>query len=209
MPSTNDTRFDSDSDTDRFDSDTDAGDSSTDASDGGVSGRIRAVPTADRRRFLGIGAVTMTAGLAGCAETIGNLIAEFVLDDVNLLNETDRVLTGTITVTGPDDETLLDEEFSLEPADEEADTGDDDSQAVFGDRFETPGEHVFAVTLDGDGIDGERSAELIGEITDPEEEHAVVVLGADELAEPFELFVIEEFTDLGDHIDESAADDEA
>lgn len=198
----------------RFDSDTGGHDGTIDTIDantvGGVMSTRRHLSTAPagRRWFLGLGAAAVAVGLAGCAETVGNLLAELILDDVNLLNETDQALVGTITVTGPDNGRLLDEEFSLEPADEEADTGDDDSQAVFSDRFETPGEHVFEVTLDGAEVGGESHAELVGEITDPEEEHAVVIIGADELEEPFELFVIEEFTDLGDHIDESA-DNEA
>ncbi|MBP1922926.1 hypothetical protein J2751_001942 [Halorubrum alkaliphilum] len=165
-------------------------------------------PTPSRRRLLAAGAAAASVGLAGCADTIGNLIAEFVLDDVNLLNETDRVLTGSITVTDPDGETVLDESFDLEPAADEDEETNEESQAVYSDLFETAGEYGFTVELADDEIDGETGAELVGEISDPDEEHAVVVMGADEFTAAFELFVIEEFTDLGDHIDEAAAADD-
>ncbi len=163
--------------------------------------------TIGRRRLLAAGAAAVSVGLAGCAETIGNLIAEFVLDDVNLLNETDRVLTGSITVVDPDDEPILEESFDLEPAADEADETNEASQAVYSDLFETPGEYVFTVELADDDVDGETSAQLVGTIDDPEEEHAIIVMGSDDFSAAFELFVIEEFTDLGDHIDEAAADD--
>ncbi len=163
--------------------------------------------TLSRRRFLASGATTASVGFAGCAESIGNFIAEFVLDDVNLLNETDRNLAGSIVVTDPSGETILDAAFDLEPAADEADESNEDSQAVYSDLFETDGEHVFTVELADDEIDGETGAALTGEIADPEEEHAVVVMGSDELMAPFELFVIEAFTDLGEHIDDAAVDD--
>ncbi len=200
MPSTDHERCDSDGN--QHDSNTAGRDANTAGRDPSTCRRL-STATAGRRRFLGATAAAVTVGLAGCAETVGNLLAEFILDDVNLLNETDRVLTGSITVVGPDSETLLDDEFRLEPADEDADATEDESQAVFGDLFEAPGEHRFEVALDGAEVDGESHAELVGTISDPEEEHAVVIVGAGELEEPFELFVIEEFTDLGDHIDAS------
>jgi len=165
-------------------------------------------PTATRRRLLTAGAAAASVGLAGCAETIGNLIAEFVLDDVNLLNETDRVLTGSIAVTDPDGETVLDESFDLEPAADEEDETTEASQAVYSDLFERAGEYGFTVELADDEIDGETGAELVREISDAEEEHAVIVMGSDDLSAGFGLFVIEEFTDLGGHIDEAATDDD-
>ena len=76
----------------RFDSDTGGHDGTIDTIDantvGGVMSTRRHLSTAPagRRWFLGLGAAAVAVGLAGCAETVGNLLAELILADVTLLN---------------------------------------------------------------------------------------------------------------------------
>ena len=61
----------------------------------------------------------------------------------------------------------------------------------------------------GDLISGTEGGEIAaayeeyrGEVVaDPEEEHIVVVFGADDFEGGAGAFVIEEFTDIGDHVD--------
>lgn len=159
-----------------------------------------------RRRFIAAAGATASVALAGCA-TVVDFLAGMVLDDVNLMNGTDQVLTGSIVVRNPDDETVLDDSFEVEPdEDDEDDSGpdpDEESQAVFGDVFDDPGEYTVEIELDEDSaIDGETEATLTATVDDPEEEHLVVLLGAPDHPEPIDAFVIENFSELAEMFEE-------
>lgn len=166
-----------------------------------------------RRRFLAVTVAAGSTALAGCANAV-DYLAGFVLDDINLFNATDRTLSGEITVTGPDGSTALSESFEVEPDDDEdgdvdnedgdVDDEDDvesDSGAVFEDVIGDAGAYRVAVDLAADSaIDGETEGEHSVSVTDPEEEHIVVVLGAAEIGGPVDAFVIEEFTDIQERL---------
>ncbi|ARS91721.1 hypothetical protein B1756_06985 [Natrarchaeobaculum aegyptiacum] len=156
-----------------------------------------------RRRFLAAAGATASVALAGCA-TVVDFLAGMVLDDVNLMNGTDQVLTGSIVVRNPDGETVLDDSFEVEP--DEDDGGpdpDEESQAVFGDVFDGPGEYTVEIELDEDSaIDGETEATLTATVDDPEEEHIIVLLGAPEHPEPVDVVVIENFSEMAERLEE-------
>ncbi len=155
-----------------------------------------------RRRLLAAGTTVASAGLAGCTRAM-NFIAGLALDDVNLSNETDQPLSGSITITGPNESTVLDESFDIEPDDDEDDEIDDDSGAAYGDVLTEAGEYTVAIELDDDSeVEETTEAETSVAVTDPDEEHIMVVFGAEDLDEPIGVLVIEEFTDLGDHVDD-------
>jgi len=154
-----------------------------------------------RRRLLAAGTTVATVGLAGCTRAM-NYIAGLALDDVNLFNETDQRLIGSVAVTDPAGEAVLGEEFEIEPDDDEDDEVDEDSGAAYGDVFTEAGEYTVSVVLDDDSaVDGTTEAQDSVEVTDPDEEHIIVVFGADDLDDPISILVIEEFTDMGDHVD--------
>lgn len=164
--------------------------------------RIGNVATAclSRRRLLAATATGSLAATAGCA-TIVDTLADQILEDVNIFNGTGSPRTGGITVTGPTGETILDTEFAVE-----ADTDDEetDSSVAFADVFDGTGGYGVAVDLASeDGIRGETEFETDLEVDAPEEEHIIVGLTPGEENDPFEVFVIEQFTDIGDQLDET------
>lgn len=151
-----------------------------------------------RRRLLAAGTTVGVAGLAGCTR-VANYLAALALEDVNLFNETDRQLTGSVTVTDPEESTVLDESFSAEPAPD--DEVDEDAGASYADVLTVAGSYTVAVELD-EPVDGDTTAEATVAVDDPDEEHIIVVFGADDLDEAIGVIVIEEFTDIGDHVDD-------
>ena len=149
-----------------------------------------------RRRFIAATVVAGSTAIAGCASAV-DYLAGFVLDDVNLFNATDRTLSGEITVTDPDGSTVLMESFEVEPEEEDDEDANGDSGAVFEDVIGDVGTYHIALELDEDStIDGESDAERAVSVTDTEEEHIVVVLGAEETDTPIDAFVIEEFSEM-------------
>ncbi|MFD1643007.1 hypothetical protein [Halohasta litorea] len=170
-----------------------------------------------RRRLLAAGASVAVVGTAGCAQ-VANYIAGLVLEDVNLFNQTDRQLTGTISVTDPAAETVLDESFEIQPetddegeangsedggeANESEGTVDEESGATYADVLTGAGEYTVSATLDDDSaIEGETTAERSVDVADPAAEHIVVVFGADDFDGVMGAFAIEEFTDIGEHVE--------
>lgn len=148
-----------------------------------------------RRRFLAVGAGVTAVSLAGCS-TVADFLAGLVLEDVNVINAADHEISGAITITDPDDERVLDEQFDLSP-DDDSDDGDVDSesQGVYEDVFTDAGEYAVSVELD-DEVDGETEAEETVEVAEPEDEHVIVLIGTEDEEGPILVTVIEEFSDL-------------
>ncbi|ELY68993.1 hypothetical protein CYV19_08705 [Natronobacterium gregoryi SP2] len=150
-----------------------------------------------------LGASAGTVALAGCA-SVANFLADMILDDVNVFNGTERELSGSIEVTDPDETVVLEERFEVVPDDDDDDDDvNEDSGEVYGDVFTDDGEYVVSIELDdGSEIDGERTADETVEITDVEEDHVAVLLGADGAPDPISVVVIQEFTDIGEYVEE-------
>lgn len=132
-----------------------------------------------RRSFLaatGTAALTTTAGCSTVVDFVGNQI----LDHVNVFNETERRVGGSIELVDPASETVLDETFDLAtPNTETEDEGS--TTAVYGDVWTDGGSYEVTVELDGVEIDGESRASETVTIDDVDEEMLAVPLGADDL----------------------------
>lgn len=149
-----------------------------------------------RRRFIAATVAAGSTAFAGCTSAV-DYLAGFVLDDVNLFNATDRTLSGEITVTDPDGSTVLMETFEVEPDEEDDENANGDSGAVFEDVIGDVGTYHVTLKLDeGSTIDGESDRERGVSVTDTEEEHIVVVLGAEETDTPIDAFIIEEVSEM-------------
>lgn len=147
-----------------------------------------------RREFLAAGgAATMTA-TAGCS-TVVDFLADQVLDDVNVFNETDRRMSGRVEVADPAGDLVLDEAFELDPS--EAEGEDDESGAVYEDVWTESGSYDVSVDLDVE-IDGTSRATDTVDIADPDEEMLAVALGAEDLDEPIAFRVGESLSDFSD-----------
>jgi len=88
-----------------------------------------------------------------------NSVAEAILKDVNVINGTAAERSGSVTVVGPDGETLLSEEFTAAPQEDESSEGETSSTPTYEDVFTGSGEYTVSVSLDsGSAIDGTTDA---------------------------------------------------
>lgn len=143
-----------------------------------------------RRAFLATGAGTLVAPLAGCTR-----ISEFVVDayvgDINLFNTTDRRLTGSLELLGPDDRVLLDEDLDLGP-----DDADGDPAAIYDNVLATPGPHGLTLAIDGTTRGDPATVKETRQIDDPGEQQVVVLLGERFTDEFVTVTVVEDFAEL-------------
>jgi hypothetical protein len=144
-----------------------------------------------RRNFLAAGAAVATAAVAGCTEGTINWFADKVFKQVNVLNNTDRELNGSIAVTGPDGETVLDETFSIDAEEQDV---DEEGSGVFGDVWTTEGSYEVSVELDDPVDDVTGDSETVS-ISEPDNEILVVVVGSDDLDSTVAFRVGDSFTD--------------
>lgn len=154
-----------------------------------------------RRRFLtGCGTVVL-AGAAGCTG-FANGIAGLILDDVNLFNETDGVLAGTVSIVDPADETVLREQFEIPPEadDEESEEEDDeDNLTVFKDVWTESGSYNITVELGEDSeIQGESGTTESVSIEETDEEMLAIVLGGEESEDAIRFVVGESLSEFAE-----------
>jgi hypothetical protein len=139
----------------------------------------------------------MLAATAGCTAVM-DFIGNRLLEQVNVFNETDRRIGGSIVVVDPDGDTALDETFDIAPSDSGNDDGDDEqSVAVYDDVWDGAGTYEVTVELDATDIDGESRASETVPIDDPDAEMVAVVLGSEEVDDPIGFRVGESLSDFG------------
>ena len=146
-----------------------------------------------RRAVLAAGGTALAAALAGCGGVL-DLVSNNILKQVNVFNETDRRVAGSIAVAGPDGESRLDETFEL--ISPHTDTGDGRSFAGYDDVWNGEASYEVSVELDEAEVDGTSSATETVEIDAPDEERLAVVLGAADLNDPIAFRVGENFSDF-------------
>ena len=148
----------------------------------------------NRRGFL-IGSATLACiGLTGCIDAFSGWLTDLVFDDVTVLNAADQPISGSVLVTGPEGDIVLDASFDL-VTEEAAGDSDEDSGALFEDVLTDAGAYTVTVDLDEE-VDGMATQEETVTIDRPEEEYIIVAIGAEELDGGIEVFVIEDLTDL-------------
>ncbi|WP_336328385.1 hypothetical protein [Halovenus sp. HT40] len=145
-----------------------------------------------RRRVLGASALAATTALTGCAGVL-NQVADQFLEDVNVLNDTDSEVSGTILVTASE-ETILDREFTLSGADD-TDNGDNGNIRPYADIWDGAGSYTTEISLKT-SIDGESNGSATVTVDDPDEEMLLVGLGLQDADEPIVFRVGESFTDV-------------
>lgn len=148
-----------------------------------------------RRTFLAASGTTVAAATAGCTDLM-NFIGDQLLEQVNVFNETDQRVAGSITVVDPAGETALDETFDISSSNTE-DSGDDDqSVAVYDDVWDGSGTYEVTVELSDVEIDGESQASATVAIDNPDEQKLAVGLGTGETDDPIEFRVGESLSDF-------------
>jgi hypothetical protein len=126
-------------------------------------------------------------------------LADLALGDVNLFNETDDVLTGTVTIVDPSDETVLDESFELSPGtdDEETDEdNDEDGVTAYEDVWTDSGTYEASVELDEAEVQGESTASTSITIEDASEEMLAIAFGMDDSEEAISFAVGESLSEF-------------
>lgn len=144
--------------------------------------RSRCSDSTNRRRFLAACGVGLVGGTAGCTAIVDSL-ADLALGDVNLFNETDDILAGTVTIVDPSDETVLSESFELPPGtdDDTDEESDEDGVTAYEDVWTESGAYEASVELDGDsGVQGESTASTSISIDDTAEEMLAIAFGMEE-----------------------------
>ena len=161
--------------------------------------RSQCSDSTNRRRFLAACGVGLFGGTAGCTAIVDSL-ADLALGDVNLFNETESVLTGTVTITDPGDETVLSESFELPPASDDEDTDEEDDEdgvTAYEDVWTESGTYEASVELDGESeVQGEATASESISIDDTSEEMLAIAFGMEEADDAIGFIVGESLSDF-------------
>lgn len=152
-----------------------------------------------RRHFLAYGGAALTAGTAGCTG-IANSLADLALGDVNVFNETNDTLTGSVTITDAADKTVLSESFELPPSSSGEDAAEEDTEdgmTAYEDVWTDSGTYAASVELDGDStVRGESAGSESVSIDDTSEEMLAIVFGGEELDDAIGFIIGESLSDL-------------
>jgi hypothetical protein len=164
-----------------------------------------------RRTVLAAGAAALTTATAGCSQ-VGKFLADKITGDVNVINYTDRKITGTIEVVGPAGDSLLDESFELAAKTEEnesetnssSDQGnttsseDDTAQTIvpYKDVWTESGSYDVTVTFDDVEIDGTSQATETVTIENADKEKLGIFIDTGPPEEVIEFYVESSSTDL-------------
>ncbi|AGB15212.1 hypothetical protein Halru_0579 [Halovivax ruber XH-70] len=139
-----------------------------------------------RRRVLAMGTGALAVATAGCTR-LSELVVDRIVGDVNVFNTTDEPVTGSLTLTDPSGETLLDTELDLTP------DGDD---GIYEDTLTTAGTYAISVLFETDDGSASGGDSRTIEVSDPDEEHVVVFLGQTYTDQPVTIEVVEDFAEL-------------
>ena len=145
-----------------------------------------------RRRALAIGASAALASTAGCA-TVLDAIGNQVFEEVNLLNQLNQAVSGSVEIVDPDGETVLDTSFDV-PSTE---SGGESNIVAYADVWTTTGEYQVDLELSDTEIAGTSRLNQRFSITNTEEEIVAISIGSTDETEPIALRVGESFSDLG------------
>ena len=145
-----------------------------------------------RRRVLTGGGVTAAVSLAGCAGVI-DAIGEQIFEDVNVLNQLSRTVSGSIRVVDPSDKTVLDGAFEV-PSTE---TDGASNLVAYGDVWTNPGTYRVRIDLTDIVLEGVSRVARAVAIDDPAAEMVAVSIGARDGTEPIAISVGESFSDVG------------
>lgn len=146
-----------------------------------------------RRRAIAIGASAVLASTAGCSAVL-NAVGNQILEEVNLLNQLNHEVTGSIEIEAPDGKLILDDSFDV-PTTE---SGGESNTVSYADVWTTAGEYHVSLELANTKIAGTSALNRRFDIVNPEEEIVAISIGSNDEDEPIALRIGESFSDLGD-----------
>jgi hypothetical protein len=151
-----------------------------------------------RRRFLAASGTALLTGVAGCSAVV-NFIGDMVLEEVNVLNQLNRNITGSVEVIDPAGDTALEETFDV-PANDE---GGEGNSATYSDVWGDAGDYEIRFELTNTEVDGVSEVSKTVTIDDPDEQMVAIAPGNDKVDGPIPIRAAESFSDLAETETES------
>jgi len=134
----------------------------------------------------------MLASIAGCS-TIVDFVGNQVLEDVNVLNQLNREVSGSVEVVGPGGDTVLDETFDAPSREAEGES----NVVAYDNVWKGTGEYQINVELTDIEIEGVSQVNEAVTIENTDEEMVAVAIGSGEEDEPIAVRVGESLSDFG------------
>ena len=145
-----------------------------------------------RRRAVAIGASAAVVSTAGCS-TVLDAVGNQVFEEVNLLNQLNQEVTGSIEIVDPNGETVLDTSFDVPTTESDS----DNNIVAYANVWTTTGEYQVDLELSDTVIAGTSQLNQQFSIRNIEEELIAISIGSSDENEPIALRVGESFSDLG------------
>lgn len=145
-----------------------------------------------RRRLLTVGGTTVLGLMPGCTRLF-NAVGDRIFEDVNILNQLGREVSGSVKVIGPTDEVALDRAFDV-PSTE---TGGESNTITYADVWTDPGTYQINIELADVELEGVSQASKAININDVEAEMVAVSIGSGNEDEPIAILVGESFSEFG------------
>lgn len=133
----------------------------------------------------------MSTAIAGCS-TVVNILGDQILEDVNIFNQLNRDVSGTIEVIAPDGDSVLNESFSLPPVE----TDGESNTVTYSDVWTDSGKYDVELALTNTEIESTSQASESIRITDTDEQMTAIALGGQEGDEQIAIRVGKEITDF-------------
>jgi hypothetical protein len=145
-----------------------------------------------RRRALAVGGGAVLASTAGCS-TVLNAIGDRVLSQVNILNQLGQEVSGSIVVTDPAGDAVLDTSFTAPTTESDANT----NIVAYGDVWTDAGRYRIEMRLTDTEVGGVSRISREVRIGDTEEEMVAISIGSGDESEPIAVRVGESFSEFG------------
>jgi len=155
----------------------------------GASGRVPFT----RRRLLAASGTAVLTSLAGCGAVV-NFLGNQVLEEVNVLNQLNREVSGSIEVVDPAGDTVLDETFDVPST--ESDEGS--NIVAYGDVWTDTGEYEVGVEIADVEIEGTSQASRTVRIENTDEQMIAVSIGSGDGNEPIAVRVGESLSEFAE-----------
>jgi hypothetical protein len=144
-----------------------------------------------RRRAIAIGGCAALAPIAGCS-TVLDAFGGQILSEVNILNQLERGISGSIEITDPEPQAVLDASFAVPSV---ASTGESNVVA-YGDVWTTTGEYLVELELADTAVGGVSRISRQVSIGDPDADMVAISVGSGSETEPIAVRVGESFSEF-------------
>lgn len=145
-----------------------------------------------KRQALAIGGSAVLVSTAGCS-TVLNAIGDRVFEQVNILNQLNQEVSGSIEIIDPAGETVLDTSFDV-PSTE---SGGNSNIVAYTDVWTSTGNYQIDLELTDTQVGGVSQISQQVQISNTEEEMIAVSIGSGDESEPIAVRVGESFSDFG------------